>query len=307
MGKKWLYFLFSGLIIIPGLISLCLWGVRPSIDFTGGTLYEFRLPISTTDKQNQPLKIEKEDVKKIVESQKIEVASIQDSGDKTFLLRMKPIDKDQHEKLQKDLQDKFGAIKELRFETVGPAVGQETTMNAVKAVIVASVAIIIYVALAFRKIPKPYSSWKFGVCAVVSLVHDVLVVLGLFSILGHFAKVEIDSLFITGLLTIMGFTVHDTIVVFDRIRENLNKMPGADFTRVVNESVLQTLARSLSTSLTVLLTLLALLLFGGETIKWFVVALLIGIASGTYSSIFNAAPLLVIWNDKTRKKSSQRS
>ncbi|MDP2860173.1 MAG: protein translocase subunit SecF, partial [bacterium] len=141
----------------------------------------------------------------------------------------------------------------------------------------------------------------FGVCAVIALVHDTLVVTGLFSIFGHFYNVEIDSLFVTALLTIIGFSVHDTIVVFDRIRENLKKMPGASFAFVVNESILQTLIRSLSTSLTVIFTLVALLLFGGETTRWFVVALLIGIISGTYSSIFNAAPLLVLWEEKTGK------
>ena len=245
-------------------------------------------------------------LKQITEEQKIEVGSIQQSGEKTYLLRLKPINKDQNQKLQEELNKKYGKVEELRFETVGPAVGAETTQNAVKAVIVASVAIVIYVALAFRKIPKPYSSIKFGICAVVSLIHDVLVVVGLFSIFGHFLKVEIDALFITALLTIMGFTVHDTIVVFDRIRENLGKMSGKTFSDVVNESIIQTLARSLSTSLTVLFTLLALFLFGGESIKWFVVALLIGITSGTYSSIFNAAPLLVVWDEKTRRKSSQR-
>ncbi len=217
-------------------------------------------------------------------------------------MRLKPIDNVQHQKLSDEFKKQFKDVKELRFETVGPTIGKETTNNAFKAVLIASISIIVFIAWAFRKIPKPYSSLKFGICAVVALIHDILVVVGIFSLLGHFYKVEVDSLFITALLTIMGFSVHDTIVVFDRIRENLRKMAGEDFEMVVNESIIQTLARSLSTSLTVIFTLIALLLFGGESIRWFVVALLVGVTSGTYSSIFNAAPLLVVWEDWGKKK-----
>ena len=163
--------------------------------------------------------------------------------------------------------------------------------------VVSTIAIIIYIALSFRAIPKPYSSWKFGVSAVLTLIHDVVLVVGVFSLLGRFFNVEVDSLFITALLTIMGFSIHDSIVVYDRIRENLRKMPGEDFAYIVNESIVQTLARSLSTSLTVLFTLFALLLFSGESIRWFVFALLIGIASGSYSSIL-AAPILIAWEKR---------
>lgn len=297
MSKKWFYFIFSALIIIPGLISLVLWGIKPSIDFTGGTLLELKF-------ENNQLPITNNQIKEIVDRQKIEIGSIQSSGNQTYLLRLKPIDNVQHQKLGDEFKKQFGDVKELRFETVGPTIGQETTNNALKAVIIASISIIVFIAWAFRKIPKPYSSIKFGICAVAALIHDILLVIGVFSLLGHFYKVEIDSLFITALLTIMGFSVHDTIVVFDRIRENLRKMAGEKFEHVVNESIIQTLARSLSTSLTVIFTLLALLLFGGESIRWFVVALLIGVTSGTYSSIFNAAPLLVIWDEKTRQKAS---
>ncbi|MBI3379611.1 protein translocase subunit SecF [Candidatus Gottesmanbacteria bacterium] len=295
LGKKWYYFVFSGLIIVPGLISLILWGVRPSIDFSGGTLIEV---------QSSKFKVQsnKSEVKKIIEKENIEVGSIIQSGTDTYLLRLKPIENNQNQKLADELKKQFPDFKEIRIETVGPTIGKETTQNAAKAIIIASIVIVLYVAWAFRQIPKPYSSFKFGICAVVALIHDILVVVGLFSIFGHFYKIEVDSLFITALLTVMGFSVHDTIVVFDRIRENLRKMAGDPFTQVVNESIVQTLARSLSTSLTVLFTLFALLLFGGESIRWFIVALLIGIASGTYSSIFNAAPLLVVWEEWGRKK-----
>jgi preprotein translocase subunit SecF len=153
-------------------------------------------------------------------------------------------------------------------------------------------------AWSFRQIPKPYASWKFGMSAVVALLHDVLVVLGLFSIFGVLWHVEVDSLFVTAVLTVIGFSVHDTIVVFDRIRENLPKMPQSSFEEVVDFSISETLVRSINTSLTAVLTLLCLLLFGGTNIRWFVVALLVGIVSGTYSSIFNAAPILAIWESK---------
>lgn len=294
IGKKWFYFLISGLIIIPGLISLLFFGLRPSIDFTGGTLLEFQI-------SNDKIQIKNDEIKKTSSEQKLDIASIQNSGKNTFLLRLKPINQGQNKILQESLSKKFGQVKELRFETVGPTIGRELTQKAILAIIVASVMIIFYIAWSFRSVPKPYSSFKFGVCAVAALLHDVLVLVGIFSIFGHFFKVEIDSLFVTALLTVIGFSVHDTIVVFDRIRENLKRLPNKSFAEVTNESIIQTLGRSLSTSLTVIFTLSSLFLFGGETIKWFVVALLIGIVSGTYSSIFNAAPLLVLWEGRSHK------
>jgi len=172
------------------------------------------------------------------------------------------------------------------------------TQKAIFAVILASLFIILYISWTFRQIPKKYTSWKFGISAVIALLHDAFVVLGLFSLFGHFYHVEIDSLFVTAVLTVIGFSVHDTIVVFDRIRENLVKLPQSTFEQVVDFSLTETLARSLNTSLTVTLTLTALLLFGGESIRWFVAALLIGVVSGTFSSIFNAAPLLVLWESR---------
>lgn len=292
IDKKWWFFIFSGLIIIPGIISLILWGVRLSIDFTGGSLIELK----TNNQANSRSKIEE-----VLKKEKLELVTLSESTEKTYLLRLKPIDKNQNDKFQSELSREIGAVEEMRFETVGPVIGKETAKNAAISVLVASLAIIVYIALSFRSIPKPYSSWKFGVSAVVALIHDILVVIGIFSLLGHFYHVEIDSLFITAILTVMGFSVHDSIVVFDRIRENLRKMGNISFSQVVNESLVQTLARSLSTSLTVILTLLSLLLFSGPSIRWFIVALLIGIISGTYSSIFNAAPLLVIWEEHKKK------
>ena len=171
-----------------------------------------------------------------------------------------------------------------------------------EAVVVASILIVLFIAYSFRSVPKPASSLKFGICAIIALLHDVLVLLGVFSILGHFFHVEVDSLFLTAILTVIGFSVHDTIVVFDRIRENLRRLGGEHFENVVNASILQTLSRSVNTSMTVILVLFTLLLFGGESIRWFIVALLVGVISGTYSSIFNASPLLVLWHEFAKKR-----
>lgn len=297
MDKKWWFFILSLVIILPGIFSLIFYGLNLGVDFKGGTLLEYEL--SSFASQN---KFEKADVKEPIKQQfiarGIEVASITESSTNTYIIKTKPIDEKKITEVKKDLSEKYGKIEEVRVENVGPVIGAETTRNAFLAIILASVAIVLYLALAFRKVPKPTSSWRFGIVAVVALLHDVLVLVGIFSILGHFLGVEVDVLFITALLTVIGFSVHDTIVVFDRIRENLPKYLSKKFTEVANISITQTLARSLNTSLTVVFVLLALLLFGGETIKWFVVALLIGIISGTYSSIFNATALLVVWEEK---------
>ncbi len=308
IGKKNWYFLFSGLIIVPGIISLIIWGLTLSVDFTGGSRMEVqssKFKVSAKGGSASGGQSSKEEIKRIIIRQGTEVNSVQKSAEDIFIIRTKPLDQNSHQKIKKAIEDKFKDAKELTFQTVGPTIGGETTVNAIKAVIFASILIILYIAWSFRQVPKPASSWRFGICAILALVHDVLVVVGVFSLLGHFFAVEIDSLFVTALLTVIGFSVHDTIVVFDRIRENLRRMPGVAFDRVVNDSIIQTLGRSLNTSLTVLLVLFALFLFGGESIKWFVVALLIGIISGTYSSIFNASPLLVVWEEWSQKKTKK--
>ncbi len=187
---------------------------------------------------------------------------------------------------------------------MGPSVSSDIARNAILSILAASVAVVLYIAFAFRNAPPPVSPWSFGIMAIVALLHDSLLLLGVFSILGHFFGVQIDALFVTAVLTVIGFSVHDTIVVFDRVRENLRRRSGS-FAEIVNTSILETFARSINTSLTVLLTLLALLLFGGESIRYFVLALLIGIASGTYSSIFNASPLLVSLHEYRMRKRQQ--
>lgn len=298
IGKRNWYFAFSLAVMIPGIIFLGLYGLRLSIDFTGGSRLEYQIKNSSS--------IQNSDIQTVLQNKHIEVGSVQKSGNNQFIIRTKPLDQKQLQSISSSLSQKYKNVKLLNSEVVGPTIGGETTLNALKAIVIAIILIILYIAWSFRKVPKPASSWRFGVCAIAALLHDVIVVVGIFAILGYFFHVEIDSLFVTAVLTIIGFSVHDTIVVFDRIRENLRRMGDASFPTVVNESIIQTLGRSLNTSLTVVLALFALLLFGGGSIHWFVVALLVGIVSGTYSSIFNAAPLLVVWDEKIRQKSNSR-
>lgn len=286
MKYNFLYFVISFIIILPGLFYLFTSGLKLGIDFTGGALIEYELNSNT------------EDLKKAIIENGVEVNSITPSGKNTYILRTKPLEQEQINNLKQALSQKFGSIEERRIENVGPVIGAELSKKAFYALLISSAMIVLYIAFSFRRIPKPTSSWRFGIAAVVALIHDVLVVVGVFAILGKFFGVEIDILFVTALLTVIGFSVHDTIVVFDRIRENLLKGAGRKFIDVANLSIIQTLGRSLNTSLTVVFVLTALLLFGGETIKWFVVALLVGIISGTYSSIFNATALLVFWEEK---------
>jgi preprotein translocase subunit SecF len=298
VGKKTIYFIISLVVIIPGLVSLFMWGLNLSIDFTGGSRLTLLFPKHVNEQKV-------EQVQSAFKEKGVEIVTTQVSGERV-IIRTKPLNERQDAEIVSNLKQKVGEFKQEEFETIGPVIGQEITWNALKAMAIASVLIVLYIAWSFRSVPKPVSSWRFGICAIAALIHDVLVVLGIFSILGHFFHVEVDNLFVTAILTIIGFSVHDTIVVFDRIRENLRRTTGIPFPQVVNDSILQTLVRSLNTSLTALLVLFTLLLFGGGSIHWFVVALIIGIASGTYSSIFNAAPLLVLWEELDAKRRAKR-
>lgn len=285
--KTW-FFLFSLAVIAPGLYYLMTGGLKLGIDFTGGALIEYRFA-GRVDISN---------LKQEIDLLGIEAGQITPVNDNSYIIRTKPLEQVKIDNLKSALSNKFGKLEERRVENIGPVIGKELSQKALIALSLASLAIVLYIAFSFRKVPKPASSVRFGIAAVVALIHDAMVVIGAFAILGKFLAVEIDILFVTALLTVIGFSVHDTIVVFDRIRENLLKNIGKKFIYVADLSIVQTLGRSLNTSLTVIFVLIALLLFGGETIKWFVVALLIGIISGTYSSIFNATALLVWWEEK---------
>jgi preprotein translocase subunit SecF len=290
VGKRYWYFLISLLVIIPGAVSLALYGLPLAIDFTGGSLLEVQF---TTAQSLQPA-----EVKVIFGQFGFDDSMVQTSGQgstqDTILVRTKAMDNATKEQIEAALKDRYGEFVERRFESVGPAVGTEVAQRASWAVLVSAIAILLYISFAFRHVPSPF---RYGVCAIIAMVHDILVVVGLASIFGKVFGWEVDALFLTALLTVIGFSVHDTIVVFDRIRENMTRHRGELFESIVNHSIIQTLDRSINTQLTVLFTLLALTLFGGVTIRHFVVTLLIGIFSGTYSSIFNAAALLVVWEN----------
>lgn len=280
-----LWFTISAVILLFGVISLSVFGLKLGIDFKGGTYIELQF--------NQDYDISK--VKSAVDIQNIGTYQLQTAGTNALIIKTASLDKEAQDKLLAEITKQAGEYKEIRLDFIGPIVGQELKKNSLYQLLLVSIGIVFYIGYAFRKVAKPVTSWRFGWSAVIALLHDLLFVLGFFSILGHYKGVEIDSLFVTAMLTVLGFSVHDTIVVFDRIRENLKVYPGQSIEYVVNHSIAQTLVRSLNTSLTVLFVLLSLLLFGGETIRYFVLALFIGILVGTYSSIFIASPVLVQW------------
>jgi preprotein translocase subunit SecF len=284
VGKRKWYFIFSALIMVPGLVFLLLGGLKLGIDFTGGTIWEVQFGRAIS-----PL-----EVRDTLAANGLE-AQVQTAEGNIALIRTRELQEGSPEKtrLEGALRATYGDFTELQLQSVGPTVGTAISQRAIFAVALTSVGILLYMAYAFRQAPHPF---RYGVCAILAMIHDVIIVVGVFAILGYFLNVEIDALFVTALLTVIGFSVHDTIVVFDRIRENVARRAGVDFSDIVNYSIIQTIVRSVNTSLTVVFTLLALYLFGGETIKNFILALLIGIISGTYSSIFNASLLLVVWD-----------
>lgn len=275
-----------------GVISLSVYGLRLGIDFKGGTFVELQF--------NQP--VDQAKIKTVIDEQGIKNYQLQAAENNSLIIKTENLAKDKHDKLLSEIQKQVGEFKETRLDSIGPVIGKELKQNAIYQLILVSLGIVIYLGYAFRKVAKPVTSWRFGWSAIIALLHDLLFVLGFFSILGHFRGVEVDSLFVTAMLTVLGFSVHDTIVVFDRIRENLKLYPGQSIEYVVNHSISQTIVRSLNTSLTVLFVLLSLLLFGGETIRYFVLALFVGIIVGTYSSIFIASPVLVQWQKWKTKK-----
>lgn len=281
-------FALSGIILLFGVGSLTLFGLKLGIDFTGGSLIEVRF--------KKPFEVNK--VRDVLVSTGVSKSSLQTSDNNGLIIKTENLEKNTHDKIITDLKSKIGDLEEKRFDTFGPVVGQELKQRSFYQLALVSLGIILYIAYAFRRIQKPVTSWQFGLAAIIALLHDLLVVLGVFSLLGHFKGVEVDTLFVTAVLTVLGFSIHDTIVVFDRIRENFKIYASESIEFIINHSISQTLVRSLNTSLTVLFVLLALLLFGGESIKYFVLALFIGIITGTYSSIFVASPILVLFQKK---------
>lgn len=280
MKYRLIYFAISAAVIGAGVFGLIKWGLVYGVDFKGGASleYKFEKAIST------------EDIQKKIEAQGQEVTSIQEISGGAYLIKLQSISQEERQKLKAVLEDSSGGIvDELRFENVGPSIGPELVKKTFYALAIASGGILIWVSLQFK-------SLKFGVCAVLATLHDSLVLIGGFALLGHFFQAEIDFLFVTAALTILSFSVHDTIVVYDRIRESQKRLGGSMY-ELANKAVTETMVRSLNNSFTIIFMLVALALLGGTTIKWFAIALLIGTISGTYSSPFVAVPLLVTWDE----------
>jgi preprotein translocase subunit SecF len=289
MKHRKIWYAISLAFIIPGVISLILFGLRLSIDFSGGTQIEIE---GTKDQKK---------VIEIAEKSNLEEFTLTGTA-KGILIRSKPASEETIKKFNGELNKTQGA-KAVSIETIGPSISKEITRNAFYSILMASALIIFYVAYAFRKVPKPANPFEFGFFAVVAIAHDVIIVFGAFSILGKLFNIEVDPLFITAILTIIGFSVHDTIVIFDRSRENLIKGATETFEETVNRSNVETLPRDLTTSFLVWSILLVLFLFGGTSVRYFLLALLIGLASGSYSSILVAPPLMITWESvKERRK-----
>lgn len=276
----------SGVLVAASFLALALWGLRLGIDFTGGSLLEVEF-IGTRPANDL-----------VAETLKITGISnsiIQPTGERGLILRLPDIGEAKHQEIKRAFAP-FGEFEEKRFDSIGPTIGAELRRKSLWAILIVLIMIVSYIAWAFRAVSRPVESWKYGVAAIVALVHDVSIPTGVFSVLGRIHGVEVDTLFVTAILTILGFSVHDTIVVFDRIRENLKKIGAkSDFEAVVEQSVKDTISRSINTSLTVMLVMLALYFWGGGSIKFFSLAILIGVFFGTYSSIFIASALLVTW------------
>lgn len=293
---RYLYFAISLIVIIPGVVALLMWGLPAGIDFTGGSLLEihFNSTLPETDS-----------VVDIMQEFGFADAQVQTAGSDKLIIRTKAMDESTLSSILNEFKTQFNADLGLdRFESVGPTIGKEVARRAAGAVGLAALGILIYITYAFRRVAHAF---RYGVAAILAMLHDVIVVLGVEAILGHFLGWEADALFLTALLTVIGFSVHDSIVVFDRIRENEKIHRKEPYETIVNMSIVQTLARSINTQLTVMFTLLSLFLFGGSTIRHFVLILLIGVFSGTYSSIFNASPILVVWENKEWKTWFRRS
>lgn len=270
--------------MLASIVLLSLGGLRLGMDFTGGSFLQ--VSFDTVP-----------ETAKIVESLNalsVSGATVQQAGDSAVNIRMSTIDNATRAKILETFNTDFGQAEEQSFSSIGPTIGEELKQRALGAIVFVLIAIVIYLAWAFRKVSSQrVSSWMFGLSAIVALFHDILITTGLFAALGYFSGIEVDALFITALLTILGFSVHDTIVVFDRVRENLLQAPQRPLEDTVKVSVAQTLVRSMNTSITVILVLLAMLLFAPEALTYFLIALLVGFVVGTYSSIFIASPLLV--------------
>ena len=297
IGKRNIWLGVSVALFVVCLAALLTWGLKLSIDFTGGSLLEVKF-IGLRPEVNQ--------VEAGLADLKLSSLIVQPVGDQDMMLKFQETTEETHQAILGKLTDlaknnnQDDNIEELRFESVGPSIGQELKIKSLWAIFFALIAMLAYITYAFRKVSKPVASWKYASSAIIAMFHDAVITVGIFAILGKFYDIEINIAFVAAILTVIGYSVHDSIVVFDRTRENLPKS-NEDFAGTVNTSLNQTLIRSIHTSLTSLLVLLAIIIFGGASIRTFVLALAIGIFAGTYSSIFVASPILVVW-EKLGKK-----
>jgi preprotein translocase subunit SecF len=294
-----IFYWFSGILILCSILSLGFWGLKFGIDFTGGSILEFK---------TEGVRVEKTLVNEAIKNSNVDLGdfSLRESGNNGYILRSKNLNLDQKTDILNNINNTIGEnVVETRFSDIGPTLGNELRSQAVMAIILVALLIVMYVAFVFRKVSKPVSSWNYGFITIVTFIHDVMVPLGLFSVLGYFAGVEVDTLFVVAILVVLGYSINDTIVVFDRIRENLmgidEEQRSSRFEAAVEKSLKDTWARSINTSLTTLLSLLAIYFVGGEVTKTFALAMIAGVVSGAYSSIFISAPLLVTikkWKEK---------
>jgi preprotein translocase subunit SecF len=284
VGKRFWYFLISGVLIVVAIVSLAVFGLRSSIEFSSGSQMSVKFASSIDYKQ--------------LESELSDIgygnAIVQSTGDNEYLIRTKTLTADERNNLESSLSARFGQVTQTGFNSISASTASHVTRNATIAVAVAMVGMLLYVTWAFRKMPRPF---RWGTCFVIALFHDIIVTVGLFSLFGHFLGWEIDLMFITGILAIVGVSLDNTIVVFDRMRENQRLGVSSNFETVVNRSQMETLGRSLNTTITIIITCLALLIFVGGRIENFVVVLLIGLIAGTYDSVFVAPGLLVVWDN----------
>jgi preprotein translocase subunit SecF len=291
--KRKIWLGISSVLVALSLVFIAMWGLNLGIDFTGGSLLEVRVL------ENAP---SAEEMSAVLDELEFEGSiTVQPTNEDGFLIRFQDISEETHQLMLGHLEERYmneageTVVQQERYESIGPSIGQELRSKAIYSILIVLIFIVIYIAWAFRKVSYPLKSWKFGIIAIITLFHDIILTLGIFAILGRFAGVEVGLPFVAALLTILGYSVNDTIVVFDRVRENLSRLVNKNFEKVVNRSVNETISRSINTSLTTMLVLLAIFLFGGATIKFFVLALICGVLFGTYSSIFVASPLLVVW------------
>jgi len=298
--KRKIFYAISAFFVLASLVLLFVFGLKPGLDFTGGSLFEFTF----TEKRPALLELQQS-----LSHLNLSGLVIQPIGERGYLLKTGFISLTDQQSILSSLKENFekenNIVQEQRVETIGPTVSADLRNRSIKTALYVSLSIVAYIAFSFRRVSRPIQSWKYGLVAVVALFHNVIITMGVFALLGKYQGVEVGIPFVVAIMTILGATVNDTIVVFDRIRENLVRRGSENFAQTVNFAVNETIGRSVNISLAIVLTLAALLFFGGDTIHYFSLALLIGIVSGTYSSIFLASPLLVSWQQWKRKQSSR--